>query len=104
MYKGITPTFTLTLPETVDLDLASNVYVTFGRRGNKILEKTGGDLAIEDNTIAVFLSQEETLALPSGEVQIQVNWTYQEQGATVRACTDIATTWWSPNLEPEVLA
>lgn len=104
MYKGITPTFTLTLPEDIDLDLATNVYVTFGRRGKKILEKTGSDLAIDDNEIGVFLSQEETLALPTGEVQIQVNWTYNEADAVVRACSDIATTWWQPNLESEVLS
>ncbi len=104
MYKGITPTFTLTLPNDIDLGMASNVYVTFGRRGEKILEKTGSALVVNDNEIEVYLSQEETLALPSGEVQIQVNWTYQEADKTVRAASDIATTWWQPNLEPEVLA
>lgn len=104
MYKGITPTFSLTLPEDIDLGLASNVYVTFGRRGKKILEKTGSALQIDDNVIDVFLTQEETLALPTGEVQIQVNWTYTEADAVVRACSDIATTWWQPNLEPEVLS
>lgn len=103
MYKGITPTFTLTLPSDIDLSLASNVFVTFGRRGEKILEKTGTALAIDGNEIGVFLSQEETLALPSGEVQVQVNWIYQEAGKTIRAASDIATTWWQPNLEPEVL-
>lgn len=104
MYKGITPTFTLTLPEDIDLGMATNVYVTFGRRGKKILEKSGADLAVDENEIGVFLSQEETLALPTGEVQIQVNWTYQEAGTTVRAASDIATTWWQPNLEPGVLS
>ena len=104
MYKGITPTFTLVLPEDIDLDLATNVYVTFGRRGKKILEKTGTALTVDDNEINVYLSQEETLALPTGEVQIQVNLTYQEGGQTVRAASDIATTWWQNNLEPEVLA
>ena len=104
MYKGITPTFTLTLPDDIDLGLASNVYVTFGRRGKKVLEKTGNDLAIDDNEIGVFLSQEETLALPTGEVEIQVNWTYNEADTVVRACSNIATTWWQPNLEPEVLS
>lgn len=28
MYKGITPTFTLTLPEDIDLSFASHIYVT----------------------------------------------------------------------------
>lgn len=103
MYKGITPTFTLTLPEDVDLSFASNVYVTLGRKGNAILQKTGQELGIDSNVISVFLTQAETLALPTGQVQIQVNWTYQEAGVAKRACSEIAVTYWKGNLEPEVL-
>lgn len=103
MYKGITPTFTLTLPEDIDLSFASHIYVTLGRKGKAILQKTEEDLDIDANIVSVFLSQEETLALPEGEVQIQVNWTYIEAGATKRACSEIAKTWWKHNLEDEVL-
>lgn len=38
MYQGTTPTFTLTVPETVDLTTAHNVYVTFAQ-GHKKLTK-----------------------------------------------------------------
>lgn len=104
MYKGITPTFTLTLPEDIDLAFAQHVYVTLGRKGKAILQKSDEELAIDGNVVSVFLSQEETLALPEGEVQIQVNWTYQEAGVAKRACSEIAKTWWKRNLEDEVLA
>lgn len=104
MYKGITPTFTLTLPEDIDLSFASHIYVTLGRKGKAILQKTEEDLDIDANIVSVFLDQAETLALPEGEVQIQVNWTYQEAGVTKRACSEIAKTWWKRNLEGEVLA
>ncbi len=103
MYKGITPTFTLTLPEDIDLSFASHIYVTLGRKGKAILQKTEEDLDIDANIVSVFLSQEETLALPAGQVQIQINWTYLEAGATKRACSDIATTYWKGNLEAGVL-
>lgn len=103
MYKGITPTFTLTLPEDIDLSFASHIYVTLGRKGKAILQKTEEDLDIDANIVSVFLSQEETLALPAGQVQIQINWTYLEAGSTKRACSDIATTYWKGNLEAGVL-
>lgn len=103
MYKGITPTFTLTLPEDIDLAFAQHVYVTLGRNGKAILQKSDEELTIEGNIVSVFLSQEETLALPAGQVQIQINWTYLEAGATRRACSDIATTYWKGNLEAGVL-
>lgn len=103
MYKGITPTFTLTLPEDIDLSFASHVYVTLGRKGKAILQKADADLDIDTNVVEVFLTQEETTALPVGEVQIQINWTYQEDGVAKRACSDIAVTYWKGNLEPGVL-
>lgn len=103
MYKGITPTFTLTLPEDIDLSFASHIYVTLGRKGKAILQKTEEDLGIDANIVSVFLNQEETTALPVGEVQIQINWTYQEAGITKRACSEIASTYWKGNLEPGVL-
>lgn len=104
MYKGTTPTFTFTLPETVDLEQATNVYVTFARGdGTDFLRKTGQDLAIEANTVSVYLSQQETLAFPK-TARIQINWTYAEGGLTKRACSEIKTIQLKDNLEREVLA
>lgn len=103
MHKGITPTFTLTLPEEIDLTYASNVYVTFkDRKGNNKITKTGPDLTIDTNTIQVYLGQEETLSL--SDVFIQVNWTYIEGGLTKRAASEVAAVHFKPNLEEGVLA
>lgn len=102
MYKGTTPTFTLTLPNDVDLTEASNIYVTFEKNG-KELQKTGADLGVTAHTIEVFLTQAETLAFPSGDVALQVNWTYQEGGVTKRAATEIVKVNMRTNLEDRVL-
>lgn len=72
---GTTPTFTLTFSEQsgVDLTQAANVYVTFCS-GTKTVTKTGDDLTIEQRSVGVMLSQEETLSfIPN--VAIQANWT-----------------------------
>lgn len=104
MYKGTTPTFTFTLPDTVDLDLTTNVYVTFANTdGDDFLRKTGQDLTIQDNTVKVYLTQEETLAFPDNAL-VQLNWTYQEGGKTKRACSQIKRLKMQDNLEQEVLA
>ena len=104
LYKGITPTFTLILAdETLDLADATNVYVTFAdREGKTILTKETADLIIEDNTVQVYLNQQETLAFPQ-KVAIQVNWTYNEGGSVKRDCSDIAITYFRNNLINEVI-
>ena len=103
MYKGITPTITLTLPEQVDLSTAQNVYVTL-LSGNEKNTKTGTDLVIDVNEIEMTLTQEETLAFAPGAVYIQVNWTYTEGGQVKRAASDVASIIFKTNLENEVLA
>lgn len=103
MYKGTTPTFTLTFPQTVDLTGASNVYVTFSAPDRtEILTKTGADLNIDVNVIEVFLTQEETLKMPCSCL-LQVNWTYTEGGVVKRACSDLVTIINQSNLKNEVL-
>ncbi len=97
MRKGTTPTFTLTV-EGVDLTLASSVYVTFaGNDQKEILTKTGADIDVDEHSISVYLTQAETLAFPA-QVCIQLNWTYVEDGTTKRACTEIETVTFNPNL------
>lgn len=102
MYKGTTPTFTLTLPDEVDLTIAQNVYVTF-EKGDRELRKTGTDLVVTEHQIDVFLSQEETLSFPSGDVALQVNWTYLDGGVTKRAASNIVKVNMKTNLEDTVL-
>ena len=104
MYKGTTPTFTFTLPETVDLGDATNVYVTFAKGdGTDFLRKTGQDLTIDENTVSVYLTQQETLAFPR-TAMIQINWTYVEGTLTKRACSEVKKIQLKDNLEREVLA
>lgn len=102
MYKGTTPTFTLTLPEEVDLTTAQNVYVTF-EKGKKELRKTDTDLVVTTNVIEVYLTQEETLSFPSGDVALQVNWTYIQDGVKKRAATEIVKVNMRTNIEDRVL-
>lgn len=106
MYKGTTPTFTLTLPEEIDLLQADSVYVTLTTDRRKLLlEKTQDDgLTITANAIDVFLTQQETLAMPTGTVLLQVNWTYQEAGVAKRACSDVVRISWENNLHGEVIS
>ena len=97
MYKGTTPTFILTLPQDVDLSIASNVYVSFAKNNGGAIEKTGDDLIVNGNVVNVFLTQKETLSF-TNEVSVQINWTYQEGSVVKRACTEIKTIDVSDNL------
>ena len=97
--QGVTPTFTLTVPETVDLTAAANVYATFDQ-GKISLTKTGTDLTVSAQTVDVFLSQQETIMFQKGYVAIQLNWTYSDGS---RGCSEIKSIPWDINLLPEVL-
>lgn len=89
MYKLTTPTLKLSLPESVDLSEAVNVYVTLSdKKNNEILTKSGADVSIDDNVISVDYSQEETKTFPD-EVQAQVNWIYNDGGLIKRDATTI---------------
>lgn len=105
MFKGITPTFILTLPEDIHLGNAENVIVTFSNsNGKRLLQKELSDLEIDDNKVSVFLTQEETLSFPTGYVHIQINWTYMDEDIIKRACSDIVATYWKSNLLNGVMA
>ncbi len=97
--QGITPTFTLTLPETVDLTATENVYVTFAQ-GSLLLTKTGESLVVTEHEVDVYLSQEETLSFSQGKVLVQLNWTYADHS---RGCSEIVGIDWDANLLKEVL-
>ena len=99
MVQATTPTFVLTLPDTVDLSQASNVYFTL-QQNNTILTKSTDDLTIDGQQVSVYLSQEETLPLLGGTVKIQLNWTYADES---RACSNIVSVPISENLLKEVV-
>lgn len=103
MYKGITPTIILTLPESSAVLNASHVYVTIADKV-KSITKQDDELTIEADAeheainISVFLTQSETLAFRKGSVMIQVNWTYMESGTSKRACSTIGKLTFADNL------
>ena len=103
MYKGITPTIILTLPESSAVLSASHVYVTIADKC-KSITKQDDELTVEADTeheaitISVFLTQAETLAFHKGSVMVQVNWTYQENGISKRACSTIGKLTFAENL------
>ena len=94
MIIGTTPTFTLKLKRTddVDLRLAMNVYVTL-KQGNIVLTKTKSQHEInivDAKTVQFSLTQAESLGFVLDKnVELQLNWTYYSQGETKRAATKI---------------
>lgn len=97
--RGTTPTFRLTLPSTVDLNMVPAIYVTFCRNGITITKEIN-DAVIERNIIVVSLTQEETLKLGAGTVEIQVNWI---TARGIRTASSIVTYEFTRQLLPEVL-
>ena len=105
MYKGVTPPFSFTLPNEVDLTDAESVYVTITNLKHKLLlEKDQDELTIAAHQVDVFLTQQETLAMPSGRILIQLNWTYNQGGQLKRACSDVIEETFKNNLKNEVIA
>ncbi len=102
MFTYTTPTFTMSLPEGIDLGSADNVYVTFATNGKHILTKSNGDLFIRKNVIRVTLTQSETKNFPH-RVNLQVNWTYTEDGMQKRACSNVKSLEFRNNLVEEEL-
>ena len=66
MRRGTTPT--LTISTDIDLTEASNFYLTFKQGDRIIFEKTLTDVTITEDTVSVWLTQADTLALKSGRV------------------------------------
>lgn len=104
MYRGTTPTYTFTMPQEVDLTEVSKMCITFAKLDETIImTKTGEDVQITDNKVEVYLTQEETLEFPSGQIKVQLNWLYQQGAITKRACSNIFTITAHKNLIDEVL-
>lgn len=78
MRRGTTPT--LTISTDIDLREASNFYLTFKQGDKKIFEKTLSDVTITENSVSVWLTQRNTLALQDGEyVNFQIRATLGDQ-------------------------
>ena len=96
---GTTPTFTLTFTEQ-DLDLTQAAHVYVDISGAVDIEKSDGDLTVEEKQISVYLTQAETLSLGVGNVQIQANWTGVNG---TRAASEIVSYYMGSNLLPRVV-
>lgn len=94
MVRGTTPDIVLTVPESVDLSQATNVYATFSQivepartAGASIasyntiggaavtVTKSGSELTVDAHSVSVYLTQEESLAFAEHWVEVQLNWT-----------------------------
>ena len=90
MIRGTTPTFRLTInDDSVDLTQAEHVYVTFKQGCGISLSNTGSDVEVQAKQVDVYLAQKETLLFRTGQLDIQLNWTY-DQGQQ-RACSRVVT-------------
>lgn len=75
MRRGTTPTITI---RVIGEDFAdSTMYVTL-EQGCTEMTKTGNDVIVtpteEGSTVALFLTQEETLRFTKGTARIQIRW------------------------------
>lgn len=70
MRRGTTPTNIF--HTDIDLRDADVVYITYAQQGRPVIEKTGEDSTITENSVTVMLSQAETLKLRNAEVEIQI--------------------------------
>ena len=71
MYRGTTPTLYLELDTELSLDNLAEVWVTFKTSTSEVT-KTLEDIGIDDKTLIVHLSQEDTLKLYNGSCDVQV--------------------------------
>ena len=72
--QATTPTFILTVPNSVDLTTVSNLCFSLKQNNNVLINKFIDALTVEGQTVSVFLTQIETLKLSAGQAKIQLNW------------------------------
>lgn len=77
MRRGTTPTITFNLP--FDVSTVKNVEVYFAQNDSLILEKAMADCVLSGTTLAVTLSQAETLLLDDEEkLQVQARFVFTD--------------------------
>ena len=97
MISYTTPTFVLTVPASVHIDQALDVYFTIEQEDVAL---TKHDLSITENVVSVYLSQEESGKFHKGKAKIQLNWVYVNG---MRAATKQKTVDVEDNLLKEVI-
>ena len=86
MKRGSTPVNTF----EVDLNLTgATIFVTYEQNGRIVLEKTGSDLTVTEDSITLELTQADTLLFSPGKVLIQIRYVFPDGSADA---SDIITT------------
>ena len=70
MYRGTTPTITLTLP--MDTGSITALNLCFAQQGEVILEKFLEDCSLQKNTIRVSLTEADTLLLDANKGMVEM--------------------------------
>lgn len=86
MYRGTTPTITLTVDGLSEINLRS-AYLTIMQTTKEqrvVIEKTLGDMSIDGEVVSVTLSQADTLKLKAN-VKAEVQLRFLSQGGTAYA-------------------
>ena len=100
MYKGTTPTFVFTF-EDFDPTTADEIILTLSAdKRTPIIEIAKADMSVDETSISVWLSQEETLSFPTGNVFCQFNFVFEDGQ---RVASNIGTIVWNRNLHSEVI-
>ena len=99
MVQATTPTFTLTLPNTIDLSEAEHIVFSLEQDFVSV-HKDESDMTINENVVTVSLNQDDTVSLSKGFAKIQLNWTYDDG---TRAATKVKTVDVSENLFRDVI-
>lgn len=78
-YRGSTPSLSFSLPLQIDKE-KDKVFVTFTQEFEDILELDfdSGSLDISGHTLIVSLSQNQTLMLKSGGVDVQIRYALED--------------------------
>ncbi len=100
MYKGTTPTLIFQFPNDFDATEATQIIVTISAKGIPVIELTGDDIDVEATTVSCWLSQSQTLMMPTGEAAAQINLLYSDGQ---RVATNIVRFDWQRNLHNEVM-
>ena len=78
MRRGSTPTNTF----SVDIDLRdATIFVDYEQKGQIVLEKTGDDLTVTEDSITLELTQADTLKFQPGAVLIQIRYVFPDGSA-----------------------
>ena len=89
MIRGTTPTLELKIPyDKLDISTITSLLIPIAQRNDVVVLKDMSDVEMnyEDNTIGVYLSEEETFEFEVGNAEIQlIYWIGETKSATLIA-------------------